>query len=361
MKEVGTGLRPTQIDSPRLWRRAVLLVAAVFIASPVLAQQPDVETIDNPVEGYGARVDVQDYVWELAQKYGSEHNFTYDQLMTVLAQAERKDSIIKLMDRTPEGTWTWTRYRKHFLDDNRIQGGVKFWRKYAKELQAAEDKYGVAQKTIVAIIGVETRYGTVKGKTRILDALMTLAFDFPRRAKFFRKELTNFVLLLNEEDFDALEMRGSYAGAMGWGQFMPSSYREYAVDFDSDGVRDLLNNPTDAIGSVANYLSRHGWKRGLVPAVPAQVKGKIPEDAIQFNRRRPKYLAKDLLPYMRPRNKKAYPPDQKLIALKLKLDDGTSEYWLGSKNLYVITRYNTSLLYAMAVHELGDTIQELLN
>ena len=327
-----------------------LLVAATLCAPLAFADT------DTPPDSYGAREDVQNFAYELAQ----EHGFDYDELMTVLAQAERKDRIIELMDRTPEGTWTWEKYRKHFLDKQRINGGVKFWKEHRETLQMASEKYGVPPETIVAIIGVETRYGTVKGRTRIIDALMTLGFDYPRRARYFRKELLQFLLLIREQKFDPLDVQGSYAGAMGWGQFMPSSYRTYAVDFDGDDIKDLLQNPVDAIGSVANYLSVHGWERGLIPAIPARLKSEPPEEAIQFNKRKPSYLLSDIKAWINPKKSSPFAPDEKLIALRLSMEDEKPpQYWLGSKNLYVITRYNTSLLYAMAVHELGQTIQKL--
>lgn len=331
-------------------------ILLILLTTPLLATSGDEKQL---TAHYGTREDVQQFAWDFAQ----EHDMSYDLLMTLLAQAERKDSIIALMDRTPEGTWSWEKYRKNFLDKQRIEGGRAFAAKHSDTLTRAEIKYGVPAEVIVAIIGVETRYGRVTGNTRILDALATLAFDYPRRATFFRKELKHYLLLLHEENFHPTQLRGSYAGAMGLGQFMPSSYRAYAVDFDGDGVRDLLSNPVDAIGSVANYLSRHGWRQGLTVAIPAQLVRPLPdENTLRFNKRKPAYLLKELsrwLQPLHPTEENIWDEDEKLIPLRLTMEgDAPPQYWLGSKNLYVITRYNTSLLYAMAVHELSAQIRQ---
>lgn len=329
-----------------------LLVAGLSHANP---QAADTIALDQPIQSYGARADVQQFAYEMAQEY----QLDYDALMSILAQATFKESIVKLMDRTPEGSWTWEKYRRHFLDSQRIKKGIEFWTQHRETLEQAESEYGVPVETIVAIIGIETRYGSVKGRTRILDALMTLGFDYPRRASYFRKELKHFILMYRQEGFDPYEIKGSYAGAMGWGQFMPSSYRTYAIDFDDDGVRDLLNNPIDAIGSVANYLARHGWRRDLMPAIRATLQREPAEGAINFNKRRPSYLLSEVADYLVPVNtQESYSADEKIIPLKLKMDEPPPQYWLGSYNLYVITRYNSSLLYAMAAHELGQTIKE---
>lgn len=343
-----------------------LLVCLTSCAAPpadggqaVAAEEKETEEKQAKLPPYAERDEVRQFARELADEY----DFDYDEVMEILANAEHRPRIIELMSRTPEGTWTWERYRNHFLDDQRIDGGVLFWRRYRDELAQAEEEYGVPAETIVAIIGVETRYGTVKGRTRILDALATLGFDYPRRSKFFLKELREFLLMQREEGLDPLELRGSYAGAMGWGQFMPSSYRAYAVDFDGDGVRDLLESPRDAIGSVANYLAVHKWKRDQIPVVPAAIVSEPEEDSLRFNRRRPCCLLQELAAYMVPQPQDAdlFAADEKVIPLRLTMnDDAPPEYWIGRHNLYVITRYNTSLLYAMAVHTLGQTIREKL-
>ena len=207
-------------------------------------------------ESYLSRAEVDAYIEELIQ----QHDFSRPELEEVLAAAERRQDIIDLMRRPAERRLNWHEYRKIFLDEQRIAGGVEFWQQNQATLERAEKEYGVAPEVIVAIIGVETRYGRVTGRHRVVDALMTLAFDYPPRASFFRKELTQFLLLAREEGKNPTSLTGSYAGAMGFGQFIPSSYRNYAVDFDRDGVRDIWQNRTDAIGSVANYFSRHGWR-----------------------------------------------------------------------------------------------------
>ena len=169
------------------------------------------------------------------------------------------------MNRQPEGTMTWERYRGIMVNESRISAGKEFINSYRQDLQRAEKIYGVPAEIIASIIGIETRYGRIKGNIRVIDSLSTLAFDYPRRSKFFKVQLEEFLLLSREENFNLEEIEGSIAGAMGYGQFMPDSYRDYAVDFDNDGVRDILNNPIDAIGSVANFLHKKGkWK----PNVP---------------------------------------------------------------------------------------------
>ncbi|MEO0369611.1 MAG: lytic murein transglycosylase B, partial [Pseudomonadota bacterium] len=191
----------------------------------------------------------------------SEHNFDRAEVEALLNKAKMSDTVLEAIQRPWEAK-PWHQYYPIFLTEKRVQKGVEFWNSYADDLQRAEAELGVPAEMIVAIIGVETFYGTYKGKYSVLDALFTLGFHYPPRAKFFRSELQQYMLLSREENFDPLELKGSYAGAMGLGQFISSSYRHYAIDFDGDGVRDLLNNPVDAIGSVANYFKKHGWKKG---------------------------------------------------------------------------------------------------
>lgn len=205
----------------------------------------------------------------------SQHGFNRQQLHDLFAQTQRLDWVIRLMDRQaptytpPSGpNGAWLRYRKKFVTPGNVQNGVLFWDQYETDLQRASRVYGVPPEIIVGIIGVETRWGRVMGKTRIIDALSTLSFSYPRRAEFFSGELEQFLLQARKEGTDPLALRGSYAGAMGYGQFMPSSFTKYAVDFDGDGHIDLWN-PRDAIGSVANYFKQHGWVSGDRVAVPA--------------------------------------------------------------------------------------------
>ena len=220
-------------------------------------------------EGYASNPKVQVFINEMVSKHG----FSKAELEKVFSQAHRSDDILALMSKPAEKKLAWYEYRNIFLTRSRIDGGVQFWNRNAAVLAKAEKVYGVAPQIIVAIIGVETRYGGNTGKYAVLDALSTLAFDYPPRAKFFRGELEQYLLLAREEHIDLLNTKGSYAGAMGYGQFIPSSYQRYAVDFDQDGKRDLWDSPMDIIGSVANYLHVNGWTPGAKVADRASVTG----------------------------------------------------------------------------------------
>ena len=225
-------------------------------------------SVANAGQPLARRADVQAFIREMAARHG----FNAARLQAVFGRAYAKPDIIAAMSRPAEAK-PWYAYRPIFVNPKRIQGGVAFWRANEAALARAEQAFGVPPEIVVAIIGVETQYGGNMGKYRVLEALSTLAFDYPRRADYFRKELENFLLLTRAEGIDPLTPRGSYAGAMGYGQFMPGSFRSYAVDFDGDGHRDLWRNPRDAIGSVANYFKKHGWRTGEPVAVPARVSG----------------------------------------------------------------------------------------
>ena len=285
------------------------------------------------------------------------HGFTPGQTASILSRAERKQSIIDLMDAQSPSRKTgpngaWTRYRAKFLGDESIANGVRFWRSNETALDRAAAKYGVPPEYIVAIIGVETRYGGFVGKTRILDALATLAFAYPRRADYFAKELEAFLVMTREEGIDPSAPRGSFAGAMGLPQFMPSSFRDYAVDHTGDGHRNLWSAP-DAIGSVANYFARHGWQRGQPVAVPARVDGGAAsglKSGFDTSYSLSALAQRGITPVR--------PIGQPGSVSLLKLDArGGYEYWIGLKNFYVITRYNHSTYYAMAVHQLARAIR----
>ena len=211
---------------------------------------------------------------EFVEKMVSEHDFEKKYVLDLLAKAKQQQSILDAISRPAEKTKKWHEYRNIFLGEKRINQGVEFWKENEATLNTASEKYGVPQEIIVAIIGVETRYGRHAGKYRVLDSLATLGFDYPRRAKFFRGQLEQFLLLAREQDLDPEVLVGSYAGAMGYGQFIPSSYRHYAVDFDGDGVADIWNNPVDAIGSVANYFAEHHWKTGA----PVFTRARFPKE-----------------------------------------------------------------------------------
>ncbi len=281
------------------------------------------------------------------------HGFTAAEVKKWLAGAERKQPILDAISRPAEKAKPWSEYRKIFLTDDRISKGVEFWREHRDALSRAEATYGVPAEVIVAIIGVETRYGRQVGNYRVMDALATLAFDYPPRSPFFRKELQQFLLLTREQARDPLTLKGSYAGAMGYGQFMPSSYRNFAVDFDQDGTTDIWNNPVDAIGSVAHYFREHGWQPGQ--AVVASVKAPQTYDQSLING--PLALAHTVASLGKagfiPAGK--YDPTAPAMLVRLEGDKGT-EFWLGLNNFYVITRYNRSSMYALSVYQLSQAI-----
>ena len=284
-----------------------------------------------------------------------EKGLERDYVSALINDAKHQKSIIKAISRPAEKRLNWGEYRKIFLGNKRIDQGVEFWDKHRETLRRASDIYGVPEAIIVAIIGVETRYGRHAGSYRVLDALATLAFDYPPRSKFFTGQLGELMFLLQEQPLDAKAIKGSYAGAMGYGQFIPSSYRNYAVDFDRDGTIDLLGNPVDAIGSVANYFARHGWRSGEPVTVPASLAGSVDGDK----------LSKKLKPVetvahwrnLGLTTEQELPNEAIATAMRLTTKAG-EEHWIGLHNFYVITRYNHSRLYAMAVYQLSQAIAE---
>lgn len=282
-----------------------------------------------------------------------EHGFKAGELRELFGKAERKDAILEAIARPAEKRLTWGEYRRIFITPARIDGGVAFWRENHELLAAAAKRFGVDPEIVVAIIGVETRYGGNMGSYRVIDALATLAFDYPPRSAFFGGELEQFLVMAREQGFDALQLKGSYAGAMGMGQFIPSSFRAYAVDFDGDGRADIWNNRADAIGSVANYFSRHGWTTGGHVVDRASAVGAVAKDRMNPGLEPNTPVAE--LPGLGLSPRTALPAAERVLPLMLESDEGT-EYWLGRHNFYVITRYNRSPLYAMAVHQLSQEI-----
>lgn len=300
--------------------------------------------------GYGNQPQVQEFIDTMVER----HDFKREELVEVLGKAQRRDDIIELMSRPAEKRLAWYEYRKIFLTQSRIDGGVEYWKQNADILAKAEQSFGVDPQVVVAIIGVETRYGSNTGRYRVLDSLATLAFDYPPRSEFFTGELEQFLVLAREEHIDLLNATGSYAGAMGYGQFIPSSYRSFAVDFDANGKRDLWNSQMDIIGSVANYFHVHGWQHGEPVAVRASVSGDDYNKLLELG-----YKPNTALHAMRhdgvvPATE--MPDDLEAALLAFDQEDGP-EYWLGFNNFYVITRYNHSPLYAMAVYQLSEEIR----
>jgi membrane-bound lytic murein transglycosylase B len=262
---------------------AIVLCLAFVLASPFSISQST----------YVERAEVKVFVDHMVKK----HNFDEQQLNSWLASAQRKQSILDAISRPAEKTKPWKDYRKIFITSDRINKGVTFWQNHKKILDEVSSKYGVDPEIIVAILGVETRYGDITGSYRVIDALATLGFDYPPRASFFKKQLEEFFLLSREQNQNPLSLKGSYAGAMGYGQFIPSSYRHYAVDHDGDGFADIWNNPTDAIASVANYFREHGWQYGKAIASKAYTRGEV-KSQIVSNNLKPAHSMPDLKTFM---------------------------------------------------------------
>ena len=282
-----------------------------------------------------------------------EHDYDRETLQDILRQAEIKQKIVDSISRPAEGTLTWADYRPIFMTKERIQAGAVFWHENRAALEKVSCNTGVPIDIMVGIIGVETYFGRITGGHRVLDALATLSFAYPPRSKFFRSELEHFLLLVREEGMQATDAVGSYAGAMGRPQFMPSSYRAYAVDSTGDGKRDIWNNWTDVAGSIANYFLEHGWKTGE-EVVARATTGTNWSASSPRNILKPEDTVSSL-------SKKGVIFSTNLanddIAQLITLDgaDG-SEYWVGFHNFFVITRYNHSAMYALAVHQLGQEI-----
>lgn len=297
---------------------------------------------------------------EFISRAVSEYGLSETEVRALLEQAEYKQSIVDAISRPAEGK-PWHEYRKIFLTDRRIRGGVKFWSANRELIAAASEKYGVDEEVIVAIIGVETSYGGNTGGYRTIDALVTLGFYYPQnlssdRSPFFSKELLHYIQLTSEEGLPAAEVTGSYAGAMGMGQFMPSSYREYAVDFDGDGKRDLWRSTPDVVGSVANYLHRHGWQPGKPVTRRARASSGAAFDMISTRSLKPSLTVAEWQEKGITSSDELSPA---LPAAVLKLvEEDRNSYWLTFQNFYVITRYNRSPRYAMAVYQLSQEIRK---
>ena len=299
---------------------------------------------------YIEREEVKDFIKMMEKK----HEFSSSELVEILGTAVHQERVIRIMDRQPEGTMTWSRYRNMMVSDDRINQAKEFIESYKDQLLKAQDIYGVPAEIITSIIGIETRYGRITGGTRVIDSLMTLSFDYPRRAKFFKIQLEEFLLLSKEEGLNPKKIKGSIAGAVGYGQFMPDSYRNYAVDFDNDGVRDIVNNPIDAIGSVANFLNRKGkWSPNKPIVFKAKSRGDDPQVKSAFK----PYMSVKELESLRIYSEKPIPLGQLVVPVKLPLEDGW-EYRVGFDNYYSLSRYNRSKLYVMAVSDFSEEISK---
>ncbi|CAK0776302.1 Membrane-bound lytic murein transglycosylase B [Gammaproteobacteria bacterium] len=295
---------------------------------------------------------VQDFIVSMSK----EHGFLISDLRTVFDQVSFRLEIIEAMSRPAEAK-PWFEYREIFVTPDRIEEGVQFWKKNQAALVAAEAKYGVDPAILVAILGVETRYGSKTGTYRVIDALATLAFQYPKRASFFREQLEEYLLLARTEKIDPLSPKGSYAGAMGLPQFIPTSFRDFAVDLDGDGHRDIWNNPWDAVGSVGNYLLKHGWQSGAPIAVAVDIGEVNPAPLLEAGTK--PELHWNRLRSLGFQTEVAVVGNPEVALLRLEGED-FPEYWLGFQNFYSITRYNHSSLYAMAVYQLAQEIKASL-
>ena len=307
---------------------------------------------DAGAQSFADRDAVKRYIAELV----AEHNFDPQQLATWFRSAQSRQDIIERISKPAEKVWLWRDYQKLLVDDARVAQGVAFAAEHADTLQRAAHTYGVAPEIILGILGIETKYGRITGSFPVLESLLTLGFDYPPRADFFRRELTQFLLLTREEGKDPTQLLGSYAGAMGYGQFISSSYRHYAVDFDGDGLRDIWTNPQDAIGSVANYFARHGWRGDIPVAIaltpPASALPAL--EALASKQLKPSISVATLRSHGIALDELA---DETRVSLyRLQGADGI-EYWVGTDDFYVITRYNHSHMYALAVWQLAQRIR----
>ena len=310
---------------------------------------PMVSALEITDGDYRGRSDVVDFVKRVA----AESDYSEQELVELFGQVKKQEHLFEQLDKPAEKELEWYQYRPIFIKDKRISRGVEFWQRHRELLAEVSEKTGVPEEIIVAIVGVETYYGIYRGKDPVFDSLVTLAFDYPRRSKFFTRELEQFLLLAKEQRFDVRSLRGSYAGAMGMPQFISSSYRSYAIDFDGDGQINLFDSVPDIAGSVANYFLRHGWQRGERVARPLT--------AVENN------SIDQLEPGMKP-NYKWLQLKQSGLESKFDIDEETPvalvllqqkshpEYWAGFQNFYVITRYNHSEMYAMAVYQLAKLI-----
>ena len=322
--------------------KKLILILFVCIA-------PSVSALEITAGDYQGRADVIAFV----QRVAAETSYTEQELVDLFGRVEKQDHLFAKLDRPAEKELQWYQYKGIFLKDKRIDLGVKFWREHRDLLAEVSAETGVPEEIIVAIIGVETFYGIYRGKDPVFDSLVTLAFDYPRRAKFFTVELEQFLLLAKEQGFDARALHGSYAGAMGMPQFISSSYRNYAIDFDQDGQTNLFDSIPDIAGSVANYFVKHGWQRDGRVARPLEVAVENSADSLEPGVK-PNYTWSEL--------KQSGLVSQFTISeetpvalVRLEQKDH-SEYWVGFDNFYVITRYNHSELYAMAVYQLAKLI-----
>jgi len=333
------------MKSLAVWLCALLCAAALN----ALAKPPAAASASKP---YGKREDVQAFIRQMVE----QHAFVERELAYLFSRAHREPAILAAI--APPKTApmrSWQTYRGRFVNEARIAEGLEFWRRNAPALERAAQEHGVPAEIIVAIIGVETVYGRQMGTWRVIDALSTLAFDYPPRAEFFRGELEQYLLFTREQGLDVFSVKGSFAGAIGIPQFMPGSYRRFAVDFDGDGSTNLRGSETDAVGSVANFLAKHGWRRGERISLPAHVAGDgyraLLEAGIE-----PKTALAEMKRYG-VETRTDLPLETPVALIELETPGVAAEYRLGLRNFYALTRYNRSVLYASAVSDLAQELK----
>ncbi|WP_291854011.1 lytic murein transglycosylase B [Accumulibacter sp.] len=325
------------------------LVTTLLVA--LLASLPPLPVFGQAAAGFSQNPEVQAFIVSMHE----QHGFDVAHLTRQFAAIRPNATVLKAIrpPAVPEKQRSWDRYRERFVNEQRLVGGLSFWQKHAATLLRAEAIYGVPAEVIVAIIGVETIYGQHMGSFGVLEALASLAFLYPPRADFFRSELEQFLLLARENGVSPLEIKGSFAGAIGIPQFMPSSQRRFAVDFDGDDRIDLRHSYTDAIGSVGRFLQQHGWQKGAPVAVPARVNGN--PAALLATGIKPTLTVAELASQG---VAAAADGDRPAALIDLVTPGAVTEYWLGFDNFYVITRYNRSSFYAMAVFQLAEALRE---
>lgn len=333
------------------------LITIIFSCSLLLSTQlfADVQDNQDTVQIINSkRADVQAFIAKMV----NQHQFNQTKLETLFDNVEVRPEIIRSM-KSPYEAKPWYVYRRHFLSKARIDGGVKFWQQHQKTLANMSQQYGIPVPIMVAIVGVETKYGHTRGNYSVLDTLATFAFDYPPRKKFFTRELEQFLLLSREQKWDPRKILGSYAGAVGQPQFMPSSYRAYAVDYDKKGNIDLFDNMNDITASIANYLAKHHWKTGEPIIATPTIVGNDYKKLAKLNGKN-QYTLSELLHYgIHVKGK--YADGTKASFFVLETSKDTEGYWLGFHNFHVIMRYNTSKLYALAVTQLANAIEQAYN
>ena len=341
------------------WIKSAIFTAYVSAAIAIFIGNTVVSATEiKNANSYDQHGKVQAFIRELTERDA----FSQQELRSWFSTANRQQQIIDAISRPAEKTLSWKEYRERFITQDRVEKGVAFYREHQADLRRAEQQFGVAAEIIVAVIGVETHYGRHKGQHRVMDALSTLAFDYPPRANFFRKELREFLLLSREQQLDPRKPMGSYAGAMGYGQFIPSSYRVYAIDFDGDNRVDIWENATDAIGSVANYFKVHGWQKNEPVAISVDVLPTYNEKIVNSSLK-PKITIQELRDQgiiLATRFADGEITEKQLATIMRLQGVHGPEFWLGLQNFYVITRYNHSRLYAMAVWQLSQSIEQEL-